>query len=59
MIDLATERDMVIYTKNEQYVIWADTKVHCFHVQILGLPTLEKGYAMAANAIEEAHRLCQ
>jgi hypothetical protein len=58
MIDLAVKRDMVIYTKNEQYMIWADTKAYCFHIQVVSQPTLEKGYTIAADAIEEAHRLC-
>jgi hypothetical protein len=52
--DIAEGKEMVIYTKNENYTIWADAKGYRFHIQMNGEKTELKGYEIAADAICEA-----
>jgi len=47
---------MIIYTKNENYKIWANTEDRKFYIQMAGKEREEQGHdtaAIAINAIED------
>lgn len=48
---------MIIYTKNENYKIWANTKDMKFYIQLGDDEMGIKGYETASEAINEAENI--
>lgn len=47
---------MVIYSKNDNYKIWVNTKDKTFHIQMNDKETEEDGYSVASEAIRQAEQ---